>query len=133
VLRVAPPLPEVERGPFTSERTGLKLLDPESPQAKRRTKLLARRSGRTGSQRSMEERLGRMLFAASELEHLLEELPVLRDRSALAAVIVAEAAESLALDTCGLWVWQEGAWQVLATHGFTLHERRTQAQASQPL
>ena len=87
----------------------------------------------TLSQREMHERLVMMLAAASQLEVIAEEMPVVTDRAALCRAIVEAVADEFEADTVGLWQRDPGGWVVDACYGFTHREALVPAERDQPI
>ena len=105
-----------------------------TPPAVRPTRWRARRQ-KTGTtpERQLRERLARVLTATSELEQLVEDVPLLAELPALAAAIVREVQVQLEADTVALWRPAEDGWRLTAHHGLTPNEARWVVSFDQPL
>ena len=100
----------------------------------RPTRWRARRAKELGSsEQALRERLARVLAATSELERLVEEVPLLSDLPTLCAAVVREIQGHLEADTVGLWRPAAQGWQPTAHYGFTSHEATWTVPFDQPL
>ena len=105
-----------------------------APPAVRPTRWRARRQkAGTASERQLRERLARVLGATSELERLIEEVPLLADLTALSTAVVREIAAQLETDTVALWRPTDAGWQVVAQQGLTFHGASWTVPFDQPL
>ena len=106
----------------------------EPAEAARPTRWRARRQTATAEpERQLRKRLARVLAATTELEELVEQVPLLGDLPTLAVAIVREVAQALEADTVGLWQLADDGWHALAHHGFTHHEATWVVPFDQPL
>jgi hypothetical protein len=96
---------------------------PTPAEADRPHRWFARRQQRVSAREvALRERLASVLSATSELERLVQQVPMLASVQALGAAIVEDLATRLEADTVGLWRWAEDGWNVLAHHGLTALE-----------
>jgi hypothetical protein len=105
-----------------------------APPAVRPTRWRARRQ-KTGTvpERRLRERLARVLSATSELEKLVDEVPLLAELPALASAVVREVQQQLDADTVGLWRPAEDGWRLSAHRGLTRNEATWIVPFDQPL
>ncbi len=93
--------------------------------------------GATGSQDPKQDELyGRLvqIFAAtSQVQMLVDELPLVANRPALYRAIVTAVAEEFDAETVGLCRRGENGWIIVAEHGLTQREVRFPAGLDQPL
>jgi hypothetical protein len=87
----------------------------------------------SAAEQDLRERLVRVLAATTELERLIDEVPLLADLPGLAAVVVEDLAARLRADTVGLWRHGELGWAVTAHHGLTKHEATWVVSDEQPM
>jgi hypothetical protein len=87
----------------------------------------------SAAEQDLRERLVRVLAATAELERLIDEVPLLADLPALAAVVVEDLALRLRADTVGLWRHGELGWNATAHHGLTRHEATWVVPDEQPM
>jgi hypothetical protein len=91
------------------------------------------RRGSDGEER-LKERLAAVLAATSELERLLEEMPLLASAASLAEAIVEDLRQQLDAGTVALWRRVDvGHWEVLAHRGLTPLEATWHIPGDQPL
>jgi hypothetical protein len=91
------------------------------------------RRGSDGEER-LKERLAAVLAATSELERLLEEMPLLGSAASLAEAIVEDLRQQLDAETVALWRRVDaGHWKVLAHRGLTPLEATWHVPSDQPL
>jgi hypothetical protein len=110
------------------------VMEPEPSTAPRPTRWRARRQTPAPEpERQLRKRLARVLAATTELEELVEQVPLLVDLPALGVAIVREVAQALDADTVGLWHRGEDGWRVLAHSGLTKHEATWIVPFEQPL
>jgi hypothetical protein len=91
-----------------------------------------RRRDRQGP-REFRARVEDALQVVHQLEDLVEQVPALTDRPALARLLVAEVERRLAADTAGLWELRDDGWYARGHRGFTAHEARLVVAPAQPL
>jgi hypothetical protein len=102
--------------------------------SQRPSRRLSRRQRRTGpGEAQLRERLAAVLAAISELERLVEQVPMLNSLDDLAEAIVGDLHAQLEADTVGLWRLGTEGWQLLAHRGLTPHESRLRVPLDQPL
>ncbi len=87
----------------------------------------------TEPERELQGRLAQVIAATSELERLVEEVPLLSDLDGLGRAIVRETRSQLDADTVGLWRAAPGGWRVVAHHGLTKHEATWLVPSDHPL
>jgi hypothetical protein len=105
-----------------------------APPAVRPTRWRARKQKvGTTPERRLRERLARVLSATSELEKLVDEVPLLAELPALASAIVREVQQQLEADTVGLWRPAEDGWRLSAHRGLTRNEATWVVPFDQPL
>jgi hypothetical protein len=105
------------------------------PDRQRAHRWFARRQrrGSDGEER-LKERLAAVLAATSELERLLEEMPLLGSAASLAEAIVEDLRQQLDAETVALWRRVDaGHWEVLAHRGLTPLEATWHVPSDQPL
>jgi hypothetical protein len=108
--------------------------DPEPATVARPTRWRARRqTAAPEPERQLRKRLARVLAATTELEELVEQVPLLADLPTLGVAIVREVAQVLDADTVGLWQRGDDGWRVLAHSGLTKHEATWVVPFEQPL
>lgn len=102
--------------------------------APRPSRWFARKQRRvSAAEQDLRERLVRVLAATSELERLIDEVPLLADLPALAAVVVDDLATRLRADTVGLWRYGDRGWTATAQRGLTRHEATWVVPDDQPM
>jgi hypothetical protein len=121
-------------GPVVERIIDLTKLPEAASSSQRPSRRLARRQRRTGpSEAQLRERLAAVLAAISELERLVEQVPVLNSLDDLAEAIVKDLHEQLEAETVGLWRLDTEGWELLAHRGLTTHESRMRVPLDQPL
>ncbi len=99
-----------------------------------RSRFVARRASAIADRTDHGTRLAHVVTAASELERLVEEIPLLTSPRSLAQVVIAEVGETVRADTAALWLrGDDGAYRCAADDGLTAAERRIVVAADHPL
>jgi hypothetical protein len=127
-IDVAGNLADAEREPAD---TGLIDLTRESPQPRR---WFARQQRPVhGRERQLRERLAAVLAATSELERLIEEVPLLVSLAGLAEAIVDDLRGQLEADTVALWRLDGEGWSAIAHAGLSKVEASWHVPVDHPL
>jgi hypothetical protein len=121
-------------GPAVERVIDLTKLPEAASSTGRPTRRFARHSRRSGpTETQLRQRLAAALAAISELERLVEQVPMLNSLDDLADAIVVDLAAQLGADTVGLWRLGTEGWELLAHRGLTPHESRLRVPVDQPL
>lgn len=108
---------------------------PIATRQRRRSRLTARRatSPSEPSEAALRERLGQVITATSELERLVDDLPLLRSLPALGRAILDEIVAELQADNAALWQLEDDGYHAVATVGLTAAAARLTVRSDQPL